>query len=122
MTTPESARVALVERIRAGNRARWAKRKWRSKEARSAFAAYVSSHILERTAGGRPRSPDRCSCGLYTKTYAERRRHHCEAGRVRVGRPRSPDRCPCGLYTKAYAERRRHHCEADRVRVGKSTS
>ena len=75
---PAKERAALAKRTGQASRARWQKPKWRSKKARSEFAAYVSSHIKERTAGGRPRSEDRCPCGRYTRAYAKGRNHRCE--------------------------------------------
>jgi hypothetical protein len=48
------------------------------------ISAVMSALSRRRTAEqrkggpGRPKSPDRCSCGKYTRSYAEKRGHACE--------------------------------------------
>lgn len=76
---PAKERAKVAKRASEISSARWNKRQWRSKKARSEFAAYVSSHVKDRTAGGRPRSQDRCPCGRYTQGYAAKRNHRCVA-------------------------------------------
>jgi cytochrome P450 len=68
---PKKQRAALARRAATMSQQRWKKPRWRSKQARSEFAAYVSSHITERVAGGRPRLTDRCACGQYSRSLAE---------------------------------------------------
>jgi hypothetical protein len=70
--------TSLADRQASASHARWAKRKWRSKKARSEFARYVSSHKTAPS-GGRPRETDRCACGQFTRTRAKSRGHKCEA-------------------------------------------
>jgi hypothetical protein len=58
--------------------ARWNKPEWQNKKTRTRFARYVSSHKKVH-AGGRPPSPDRCPCGIFTRKRAAQRNHRCTA-------------------------------------------
>ena len=53
-----------------------ARKRWQKTTAaeRTAFAKFVASH-----GAGRPRSTDRCPCGLLTRATARKRNHRCSA-------------------------------------------
>lgn len=51
-----------------------ARKRWKktTAEERTTFAKFVASH-----GAGRPRSADRCPCGLLTAATARKRNHRC---------------------------------------------
>ena len=66
---------------RALGRKRW---KGIPKAERSAFGSWAAAQ-----GGGRPRSADRCPCGIMTKARAAKRNHRCQAVEP-AGEPRVP--------------------------------